>query len=154
MQSAHVHKHTPNLSPKHTCPNTSSLHTQTHKNTQNGSKVNPVDKEILQLCIKEDTEASNYSNCASCHNSNMAVHMLYSINQESATCLPRHRAVVWWLAKIIYPDKISHNSKAKKNWSVHCEQQIPLECIECIYNFSKLYFVCCHQVGCGNNLAS
>lgn len=47
--------------------------------------MNPVDKEILQLCIKEDTEASNYSNCASCHNSNMAMHMLYAINQESAT---------------------------------------------------------------------
>lgn len=40
---------------------------------------------MVQLCIKEDTEVRNYSNCASCHNSNMAMHMLFLINQETAT---------------------------------------------------------------------
>lgn len=95
---------------KDTWQNTSSLLIQT-QNSQNGRKVNPVDKEILQLCIKEDTQASNYSNGASCHISNMTMHTPYSINQETATCLSQHRAAVWW--KIIYANKISHNSKAK-----------------------------------------
>lgn len=146
MQFTHVHKHTSALYQMPTC-----THARTHKytNAQSGSRVNPVDKEILQLCIKEDTEASNYSNCASCHNSNMAVHMLYSINQETATCLLPH-TIVWWPVKIIYHDKISHIPKAK-NRCVYCKQQIPLECIECIYLF--IYFqnctvrvICWHQV--------
>lgn len=67
---------------------------QTNSNSQNGHKVNPADKEILQLFIKEDTRASNYSNGASCHTSNMTVHTPYSINQETATCLAQHRAAV------------------------------------------------------------
>lgn len=67
---------------------------QTNCKSQNGHKVNPVDKEILQLFIKEDTRASNYSNGASCHNSNMTVRTPYSINQETATCLSQHRAAV------------------------------------------------------------
>lgn len=91
MQSAHVHKPTQLLLfPFFFLERYMALHIQppqTNCNSQNGHKVNPVDKEILQLFIKEDTRASNYSNGASCHNSNMTVRTPYSINQETATCL-------------------------------------------------------------------
>ena len=111
-RQTHTHKHTHT----HTLYQTH-LFALTHTNTgrKEGSKLNPVDKEILQLCIKEDTEESNYSPCASCHSSNMLVHMLHSINQGSATCLPLHRTGVWWLVELIHPRRWASTAKQQSD---------------------------------------
>lgn len=112
----------------------SSAHTQTHKQSKQ-EQSEPCWQRMVQLCIKEDTEVRNYSNCASCHNSNMAMHMLFLINQETATFASAPSCILATGENNL--TKLVTTQKQKKNGSVYCKQQIPLEFVEWSYDFTS-----------------
>lgn len=121
-------------------------HTHAHTGKSKQERTEPGWQRMVQLCIKEDTEVHNYSNCASCHNTNTAALMLYPINQESVTFASAQSCIVLTgknnLTKLVTTPK----QKKKKKGFVCCKQQIPTEYAEWIY-IATHGFIRCQQVG-------
>lgn len=128
----------------------SSAHTQTHKQSKQ-EQSEPCWQRMVQLCIKEDKEVRNYSNCASCHNSNMAMHMLYPINQETATFALAPSCILATggnnLTKLVTTQK-------QKKWVCLLQTTNPTGICGVNLWFYITWVIYCHQVGWENNLTN